>query len=61
MCEFTNTPSFRTVDSLVGKLKALFSETEQGGDMRLPAYGNPAFSQAVHCYVKMVREEQLNA
>lgn len=31
MCEFTNTPSFRTVDSLVGKLKALFSETEQGG------------------------------
>jgi hypothetical protein len=30
-------------------------------DTRLPGYGNPASSQEVHRYVKMVWEEQLNA
>ncbi|KAI8490886.1 hypothetical protein Bbelb_313050 [Branchiostoma belcheri] len=52
--------AFKTVDSYIGKLRAIFNERGRGGDWdeRL-GLGNPAASQDVRKYLKAVTAEQL--
>ena len=62
LCGCPKRLAFGTVDSVVGKLRAIFNQWGRTlEDTRLPGYGNPAASHDVHSYVKMVREEQLSA
>ena len=54
--------AFGTVDSLIGKLRAIFATLGRGSDdSGLPGYGNPAASRVVKDYLTSVREEQLQA
>ena len=54
--------AFGTVESLVGKLRAIFAALGRGSDdSGLPGYGNPAASRVVKDYLTSVREEQLQA
>ena len=52
--------AFGTVDSLIGKLRSIFSAAGRSGDdSSLPGYGNPAASKLVKDYLAAVRIEQL--
>ena len=54
--------AFGTVDSLIGKLRSIFSAAGRGGDdSSLPGYGNPAASKLVKEYLAVVRIEQLES
>ena len=56
--------AFGTVDSLIGKLRSIFSAAGKGGggdDSSLPGYGNPAASKLVKEYLAAVRIEQLES
>ena len=54
--------AFGTVDSLIGKLRSIFSAAGRGGDdTSLPGYGNPAASKLVKEYLAAVRIEQLES
>ncbi|KAI8484560.1 hypothetical protein Bbelb_376670 [Branchiostoma belcheri] len=59
-CVCPNRLAFKTVDSHIGKLRAIFNERGKGGewDERL-GLGNPAASLVVKKYLKSVTEEQL--
>ena len=53
---------FKTVDSYIGKLRAVFNEAGRSGDWNgLLGFGNPAASTAVQSYLKAISEEQLRA
>lgn len=48
-----------TVDSLVGKIRAIFSAKGRKGEWdNFTLRGNPAFHESVKCYVKSVQREQ---
>ena len=50
------------MDSLIGKLRSIFSDAGRGGDdSSLPGYGNPAASKLVKEYLAAVRIEQLES
>jgi len=52
--------AFKTVDSYIGKLRAIFNEAGRTGDWNsLLGFGNPAASVVVQSYLKAVSEEQL--
>ena len=54
--------AYGTVDSLIGKLRAVFAESGRCfDDSLLPGYGNPAASREAKEYFVAVREEQLLA
>ncbi|RUA04445.1 MAG: hypothetical protein DSY43_06250 [Gammaproteobacteria bacterium] len=54
--------SFGSVDSLIGKLRAIFAIVGRGShDSELLGYGNPAASKKVKEYLSVVKEEQLEA
>ena len=53
---------FKTVDSYIGKLRAIFNEAGRTGDWNsLVGFGNPAASVVLQSYLKAVSEEQLRA
>lgn len=52
--------SYGTVDSLIGRLRAIFASSGRGGDwFPLLNVGNPAADRSVKQYLSCVREEQL--
>lgn len=52
--------AFGTVDSLIGKLRAVFSSIGRGGEwISLLGIGNPAADTSVKQYLNSIREEQL--
>ena len=54
--------AFKTVDSYIGKLHALFHEAGRSGEWNsILGFGNPAASSPVQSYLKAVSEEQLCA
>ena len=54
--------AFKTVDSYIGKLRAIFNEAGRTGDWNgMLGFGNPAASLEVQRYLKAVTEEQLRA
>lgn len=54
--------AFKTVNSYIGKLRAVFNEAGRSGDWNgLLGFGNPAASTAVQSYLKAISEEQLRA
>ena len=54
--------AYGTIDSLIGKLRAIFAETGRGTEWHtLLGVGNPAADRSVTDYLKAVREEQLRA
>ena len=54
--------AFGTVDSLIGKLRAIFVEHGRGSEWHsLLGVGNPAACRSVKTYLADVREEQLRA
>ena len=54
--------AYGTVDSLIGKIRALFVEAGRGGEWHsLLGVGNPATDRSVKNYLADVREEQLKA
>ena len=54
--------AFGTVDSLIGKLRAVFAENGRGVEWHsLLGVGNPAADRAVKNYLSTIREEQLKA
>ena len=54
--------AFKTVDSYIGKLRAIFKEAGRSGDWNsMLGFGNPAASSPVQGYLKAVSEEQLRA
>ena len=54
--------AFGTVDSVIRKLRSIFSAAGKGGDdSSLPGYGNPAASKLVKEYLAAVRIEQLES
>ena len=54
--------TFKTVDSYIGKLRAIFNEAGRtGGWNNLLGFGNPAASVVVQSYLKAGSEEQLRA
>ena len=54
--------AYGTVDSLIGKLCAIFASCGRSSvESPIPGYGNPAASRTVKGYLAMVREEQLRA
>ena len=54
--------AFKTVDSYIGKLRAIFNEVGRTGDWNsLLGFGNPAASVVVQSYLKAGSEEQLRA
>ena len=54
--------AFGTVDSLIGKLRSIFSAAGRGcDDSSLPGYGNPAASKLVKEYLAAVRIERLES
>ena len=61
-CQCPRRLAYGTLDSLVGKLRAIFSQGGRTiGDAVLPGYGNPAASLKVKSYLSAVKEEQLLA
>ena len=54
--------SYNTVDSYIGKLRAIFHAVVRGGewDLRL-GLGNPAADSSVNDYLRLVTTEQLQA
>ena len=60
MCPFRL--SSGTVDSLIGKLRSIFSNNGRSGDWDVKlGYGNPAASPEVKRYLKAVKEKQARA
>ena len=61
-CDCPHRLAAGSVDSLIGKLRAIFKENDRAGDWeeRL-GLGNPAASLLVRKYLKCIREEQANA
>jgi len=54
--------AFKTVDSYIGKLRAIFNEAGRSGEWNsMLGFGNPAASSPVQGYLKAVSEEQLRA
>lgn len=61
-CACPSRLAFGTVDSLIGKLRAIFSAQGRGSYISpLPGYGNLAASKRVKEYLATVTEEQLQA
>lgn len=61
-CSCPKRLAFGTVDSLIGKLRLIFSSTvRKGDDSSLPRYGNPAGSKLVKEYLSAVRIEKLES
>ena len=61
-CECPKRLAFGTVDSLIGKLRAIFAESGRGAEWQsLLGVGNPASCRSVKNYLSNVREEQLKA
>ena len=61
-CSCPKRLAFRTVDSLIGKLRSIFSAAGRSGDdSSMPGYGNPAASKLVKEYLAAVRIEQLES
>ena len=61
-CGCPNRLAFKTVDSYVGKLRAIFNEAGRSGDWNsMLGFGNPTASSPVQSYLKAVSEEQLRA
>lgn len=57
-----STTAFGTIDSLIGKLRSIFSNAGRGLEWHsLLGVGNPAASQQVKQYLGDVREEQIKA
>ena len=54
--------AFGAVDSLIGKLRAIFAESGRGAEWQsLLGVGNPASCKSVKNYLSNVQEEQLKA
>lgn len=54
--------AFKTVDSYIGKIRAIFNESGRCGDWNsMLSFGNPAASVEVRRYLKTVSQEQLRA
>ena len=61
-CSCPKRLAFGTVDSLIGKLRSIFSAAGRSGDdSSIPGYGNPAASKLVKEYLAAVRVEQLES
>lgn len=61
-CECPKRLAFGTVDSLIGKLRAIFANAGRGSEWHsLLGVGNPAACRTVRNYLADVREEQLKA
>ena len=61
-CKCPKRLAFKTVDSYIGKLRAIFKETGRGGKWNsMLGLGNPAASPEVQKYLKASTEEQLQA
>lgn len=61
-CECPKRLVFGTIDSLIGKLRAIFAESGRGAEWQsLLGVGNPASCRSVKTYLSNVREEQLKA
>ena len=61
-CSYPKRLAFKTVDSYIGKFRAIFNEAGRTGDWNsLLGFGNPAASTSVQSYLKTVSEEQLRA
>ena len=61
-CRCPRRLAFGTVDSLIGKLRAIFINNDRGGEwFPLWNVGNPAADRSVKQYLISVREEQLKA
>ena len=61
-CSCPKRLAFGTVDSLIGKLRSIFSAAGRSGDhSSLLRYGNPALSKLVKEYLSAVRIEQLES
>ncbi|CAH3031915.1 unnamed protein product, partial [Pocillopora meandrina] len=61
-CECPKRLAFGTIDSLIGKLRAIFPESGRGAEWQsLLGVGNPASCRSVKNYLSNVREEQLKA
>ena len=61
-CDCPNRLAFGTIDSLIGKLRAIFSNADRGSEWHpLLGVGNPAACRSVRLYLADVREEQLKA
>lgn len=54
--------AFGTVDSMIGKLRAIVADNGRGSDWHsLLGVGNPAACRSVKTYLANIREEQLKA
>ena len=61
-CKCPKRLAFKTIDSYIGKLRAIFKETGRCGEWNsLLGLGNPAASLEVQKYLKASTEEQLRA
>ena len=61
-CGCPNRLAFETMDSYIGKLRAIFNEASVSGDRNsLLGFGNPTASSSVQSYLKAVSEEQSRA
>ena len=61
-CKCPKRLAFKTVDSYIGKLRAIFKETGRCGEWNsMLGLGNPAASPEVQKYLKASTEEQLQA
>ena len=61
-CKCPKRLAFKTVDSYIGKLRAIFKETERCGEWNsMLGSGNPAASPEVQKYLKASTEEQLQS
>ena len=61
-CKCPKRLAFKTVDSYIGKLRAIFKETGRCGEWNsMLGLGNPAVSPEVQKYLKASTEEQLQA
>ena len=61
-CKYPKRLAFKTIESYIGKLRAIFKETGRCGEWNsLLGLGNPAASLQVQKYLKASTEEQLHA
>ena len=61
-CSCPTRLAFGTVDSLIDKLRSIFSTAGRSGqESSLPGFGNPAASKQVKEYLASVRIEQLQS
>lgn len=61
-CDCPKRLAFGTVDSLIGKLRAIFVQHGRGAEwLSILGVGNPASSRSVKYHLANVREEQLRA